>query len=320
MDTRVIDVRVPRWLSRSLLGAGAVLTAGLGWACESPQQTNAAGGPGAQSVTDSDSPGGGDATPEDVPAPDARAAPQDVARSLDGADGGSGRYLEHACVSVATVLPFAGCLVRVGDPIPDGPGPVGPLEVSGTVVEVGQGMPPDNCFFRCWHLGECHDEEELSLMTRWLRVEDGGVTWTAAILAPDEITWASVGDPVTVRYAYEVNWFGDDSGSLEVRSGDQLVAWVGQAPTAESLAAPTGIAFSQGEALCQEDGECGSWSSHSLGVSVGGESGTAGYRVPPLEIGGYLVRVAVLEHQTTTETRCADWYVANAAAVVWAAP
>jgi hypothetical protein len=296
--------RVPASIWLACLLVGAI----FGWSCDSGGAEPAAGAPSdADAVVDS-------------AAPDSSTSDSGVSQRGDDAGTSTGVF-DHPCESVSERLPFAGCLVEAGVPAPGGPVYETEIEVSGTVVETGRGMPPDNCFYRCEHLGGCHGEQELSMLTRWVRFEDAGVVWTAAVLAPDEISWVSAGDSVTARYRYEVGIFGTDQGHLEVTRGGELVAWVGQAGTAEALPAPAGFAFSQGQQLCEEsEGECGSWSAYTLGVSVAGKSGTAGYRQPPLEIAGYEVRVAVLEHQTTTETGCLDWSVANAAAIVWAAP
>lgn len=306
-----------RW---ACVGAACLLVGGMfGWSCDSGAAGGAAGALSDAEAVVADT-AAGDGAAADSAVSDASTSDSVVPGRFDDAETSTGVF-DDPCESVSERLPFAGCLVEAGAPARGDRVYETELEVSGTVVETGQGMPPDNCFFRCWHLGGCHGEEELSLLTRWVRFEDAGVVWTAAMLAPDELSWVSVGDSITARYRYEVGTFGSDQGHLEVTRGGELVAWVGQAGTAETLPAPAGFAFSQGQQLCEEsDGECGSWSAYTLGVSVGGESGTAGYRQPPLEISGHKVRVAVLEHQTTTETRCLDWSVANAAAVVWAAP
>ncbi len=211
-------------------------------------------------------------------------------------------------------------MVRAGDEPDDQSGPFD-YSAEGIVIEVGDGMPPDNCFHKCLHIGGCLDEQLMSLDTRWARFEEAdGTIWTTAFIAPFDQAWVSVGDQVSVTYDFVFEVFAPDLGKLEVRRGDDLVVWVGVAGAPESLDGPDGISLKKGKAVCQDGDDCGNWAWYLLDVSVGEESGTAGYRTDPLSIAGYQVLNGGVEAGTSEEARCPDWFVADARVAIWPSP
>jgi len=109
-------------------------------------------------------------------------------------------------------------------------------------------------------------------------------------------------------------------GTLEVRKDGDLVVWVGVGGAPESLDGPDGISLKKGVAVCRDSDDCGSWAWYLLDVSIGEESGTAGYRPDPLSIAGYQVFNGGVEAGTSEEVRCLDWFVADTRVAIWPGP
>jgi hypothetical protein len=233
----------------------------------------------------------------------------------DGADGAGASG--QACEERAEFIQIAACMVRVGDPPAEAGYPV-EYTADGTVLEAGIGMPPDNCFHHCNHVGGCLDEKMLSWGGKWVRVEAADAElWTVAFVAPFETPWPVAGDVVSLEYRFGPEAFMPDEGVLEVRSDGELVVWVGIGGSPELLEAPEGFDLEKGEAVCQEGDECGTWSMYLLDVSVDGQSGTAGYRTDPLHIADHRVLNAGILSDTSSEATCLDWFAADARVLIW---
>lgn len=224
------------------------------------------------------------------------------------------------CSENAVLVQVAACMVRAEEP----PGePVYSIEHSaeGTVIETGTGMPPDNCFHNCNHIGDCLMEQSMSRDGTWVRVEDTeGVVWTAALVAPFQPSWPKPGDHVSLNYSFLDEPFAPDLGVLDVRKDGVLVVWLGVGGSPETLDAPDGLSFEKGEAVCGSSDECGAWSMYTMDVSLGDQEGTAGYRTAPLHIADYDVFNAGVAATTSHEQLCPDWFMADARVVVWANP
>ena len=246
---------------------------------------------------------------------------QDVATSSgETAADGIGGVQEYRCIETAELLQLAACMVRAGE-APGEPTHAAEHAVEGTVIDIGIGMPPDNCFHHCDHIGGCLDEETMSWGAKWVRLEDAdGEVWTAAIVTSWEPSWPAPGDHVSLEYRWQEWPFAPAVGALELRRDEELVVWLGVDGSPETLEAPDGFSFETGEAVCLEGDECGSWSMYLLDVSLDGQSGTAGYRTDPLHISGYRVVNAGVVGSTSDEVLCMDWFMADTRVLVWPDP
>lgn len=221
------------------------------------------------------------------------------------------------CEEVAEFVQIAACMVQSGEETDNAVIVKVEYSAEGTVLEVGEGMPPDNCFQDC-HIGGCLDEQSMSADARWVRFEDAdGAVWTAAFMVPFEQPWVSTGDDISVKYDYQWDVFAPDMGRLEVRKDNDLVVWLGVGGTPGALETPEGISLTTGDAVCQDSDDCGSWAWYLLDVAVGDLSGTAGYKTAPLNIVGYQVLNAGIKGGTSEEVQCLDWVVDDARVAIW---
>lgn len=221
------------------------------------------------------------------------------------------------CHEVAEYLKIAACMIPSGTPPPEVVYQAD-YAAEGVVVEVGVGLPPDNCFHACQHLGQCTDEATLSLEGRWVKFQDAeGQFWTAAFSAPAEIPWLAVGDSISASYSWTEEPFAPDLGLFQVRKDGKLVVWMTTDGAPHALEGPEGLVFDKGEQVCADSEECGAWGAFTLKVTKGEKSVYAAYRTSPPSIGGFHVLNAAVISQTSFEVTCLDWFVSNARIVVW---
>jgi hypothetical protein len=175
------------------------------------------------------------------------------------------------------------------------------IDLSGTVAEVGTGLP------------EACDGARMG-------VEDGTSGWWARLTTDDGDAWVGIdtvgatapamGTLLTVRGSLEPADFGPSEGFVEVDDGDGLLAWVGVSGTAEGLVPPDGFAFSRGDAVCTVEDECGTWSHYDMDVVVDAAT-TVLPEASSTTVGGFTATVAA--HQLSEgPTGCPDWFVASA--------
>lgn len=249
---------------------------------------------------------------------DARLADLQTEDGQDLADHQDSNSSFPPCNEVDEPVKIAACMTPSDTPPPEVIYQVD-YAAQGIVVEVGSGMPPDNCFHSCQHLGQCTDEATVSLEAHWVKFQDDeGKYWTAAFSAPAQIPWLDVGDSVAASYSWTEEPFAPDFGLFQVHKDHELVLWMTTTGAPHALAGPEGLVFDKGEQICADSEECGAWGAFTLKVTKGAETGYAAYRTsPPLSIGGFQVLNAALISQTTFEVTCLDWFVSDSRIVVW---
>jgi hypothetical protein len=197
------------------------------------------------------------------------------------------------------------------------------LDIVETVVELGAGAPPAECFSAYdVTLGrESVPESGELTAARWIRASTaGGLETVIGAIAPS-LEWpVAVGDEVSIAYRRSGSTFEPKRGRLELRGSDgELLVWMGFAGSVDELEQPPELVLAQGPEVCRLHSQCvPTWTQHDLSVQLGEEMRVVGYG-EQVRMGGYEVTHGGVDVQQPSGggTSCADAYVAWAAVGVW---
>lgn len=278
----------------------------------------------------------GGAVPDDAAVTDAAASDADWSEDFDAIPRGdvsqdvAPRPDANADVMAceATERPvLAACLVGPG--IDDGGGTIYAeglvLNMRASVVEVGTGAPPDNCFGfvgggRLDPLGSHVAEDPALEQARWATLQsESGDRYTFAAVAPGETPPAlSTDDDVDVSLSLNPGDFAPTLASLTLKlaASDTLHFWYGQGGDVSDLTPPDGLALTAGNALCEETGDCVErYERRDLRVERDGVSEAVPY-ASAIDFAGLRVVSGGYDVQTGP-SQCSDAFVAWAATAAW---
>ncbi len=184
-------------------------------------------------------------------------------------------------------------------------------KLSGTVIAVAQGPITGGCLWVGSDLG-------LTVEALTVRVADdaGTADWDVEYAVPENgVTWL-VGDHVDVSYSMSGGGWSPVVASLTLGHGQAVDVYVGRGGDVSQLS-DVPLTFRQGAASCLVHDTCGDWSGYDLEVQT-----SAGWMVVPYgtarRIGAYRIFHGGVNHQLSSQSPCADWYIASArVAVFW---
>jgi len=187
-------------------------------------------------------------------------------------------------------------------------GSIPDVDISGPVLEAGDGTAPYSCIGGYEAVGGWIYLPRNTDRTWWLVVSDeSGQRWTVEVLLPHSTRRPKVGEVVHVRFSWEWGEWTPPTANFELRDGDDdLVVWAGEDEWLGGLKPPAELELvGPGLPACGNSDECGSWARYALEVRVSGSRG-----VVPLggdaTVGGLRVYNGDLE-ATSTTSHCSDW-------------
>jgi hypothetical protein len=186
------------------------------------------------------------------------------------------------------------------------------ITLSGEVVEIARGPAT------CDGIGSGFSREQGDRPWRFRVVDDdtGRSAWVAFLL-PWRSALVTVGDHVSVDYAFESELFGFVIAShLDLRDQNgELLLWAGEADSLSRLLLPEELAVVDGETQCTVNDDCGDYTRTSLAVSTA-DGASADVAVGAIaDVGDFVLLHAGNAHQLAGSGQCADRFVASTSLV-----
>lgn len=207
--------------------------------------------------------------PRDASFPDQDSGSHDAAREDGGATCAQGipHPLLATCAVSETFEDFVDTSHRPGTG----------LQQKGTVVELGTGTPPEECFSRYEHaLGGLSSSEAPEIAdARWMRIENSAKRPTVvAVIAPDFEWPVQLEDAISLRYERSGGPFEPTRGRVELRTQDgSLLVWFGFAGRVDQLPTPAELTLRQGAETCRISSQCAPlWGQYELQVQLQDET------------------------------------------------
>lgn len=227
----------------------------------------------------------------------------------------SGAVPEPATMQCTERVRMGGCVTT--NPIPEPPVTFSapPLDVTGTLTALGEGLPPggstfangdpQNCpfgFDNTTRFGDIYESESDPTLVdelRWFHIEyDGGDTFIV-LRVPDMVVTLEAGATVHLVQGAQQDFGGATDSFVELRDeADELVLWLGQSYTLEELDVPAEVTLEPGIETCALSDTCAlDYGYNAIEVTLGTESGTA-LQGESLDLGSYRFTNSAFQIQT----------------------
>jgi hypothetical protein len=143
--------------------------------------------------------------------------------------------------------------------------------------------------------------------------DDSGEVWQYSVLITGFQNPLTNGDAISLSSHSEGGGFAASIASLNVRdSSGELLFHVTESGDLAHLKMLDELSAEKGDTVCSSSDVCGSWEQYSLVVTLPGASVALPY-LDAATLGPYRLSHGGFEHQTSSTTACADWFVARGA-------
>jgi hypothetical protein len=213
------------------------------------------------------------------------------------------------CNNFFTAPVLRSCMQPFGEtPAPPTYGEPVDLSAHGTVKSMTNGALEGGCMESLLKLEGAGPE--LAAQTTSLLVYDGlGKGWDIEYLVPVLNPADFTGAVVDVKYHYRFGGFGPTERQLSVVGNSGQAIYQAEGGDVKQL---TGlpVQLSRGEAVCSTQDTCGNWQRYNLLATTANVSAMVGHG-GVAQVGDYYIVHGGYAEQTSSNTSCADWYVAD---------